>query len=160
MQRGWHLQAQYLLDTKPIPVMGYKCNKSCSDSWEMPNMATALAAISNTLATNWSWLAHYMASPWFTNWSLPTWTNVWRLKLLSTTSYGVTCLPIKVSLAWCGKPKSSTRPITWSRHLNALTSTAKMQSTWIAGCVQFESALKAYSTKSRMSIVTLNACWP
>lgn len=31
MQRGWHLQAQYLVDTKPIPVMGYKRNKSRSD---------------------------------------------------------------------------------------------------------------------------------
>ena len=26
-QKGWHLQAQLLLDTKPIPVMGYKRSK-------------------------------------------------------------------------------------------------------------------------------------
>jgi hypothetical protein len=31
VQKGWHLGTHYLLDTKPIPVMGYKRNKSHSD---------------------------------------------------------------------------------------------------------------------------------
>lgn len=30
-QKGWHLQARYLLDTKPVPVVGYKRNKRNSD---------------------------------------------------------------------------------------------------------------------------------
>jgi hypothetical protein len=30
-RKGWHLGTQYLLDTKPVPVMGYKRNKSHSD---------------------------------------------------------------------------------------------------------------------------------
>lgn len=30
-QKGWHLQGQYLLDTKPIPVVGYKRSKHRSD---------------------------------------------------------------------------------------------------------------------------------
>jgi hypothetical protein len=30
-QKGWHLQAQYLLDTKPVPVVGYKRSKRHSD---------------------------------------------------------------------------------------------------------------------------------
>lgn len=30
-QKGWHLQAQYLLDTKPVPVVGYKRSKRNSD---------------------------------------------------------------------------------------------------------------------------------
>jgi len=30
-QKGWHLQAQYLLDTKPVPVVGYKRSKCHSD---------------------------------------------------------------------------------------------------------------------------------
>ena len=30
-QKGWHLQAQFLLDTKPVPVVGYKRSKSHSD---------------------------------------------------------------------------------------------------------------------------------
>jgi hypothetical protein len=31
MKKGWHLQNQFLLDTKPVPVMGYKRNKKHSD---------------------------------------------------------------------------------------------------------------------------------
>jgi hypothetical protein len=30
-QKGWHLQAQFLLDTKPMPVVGYKRSKRHSD---------------------------------------------------------------------------------------------------------------------------------
>lgn len=30
-QKGWHLQAQFLLDTKPVPVVGYKRSKQHSD---------------------------------------------------------------------------------------------------------------------------------
>ena len=30
-QKGWHLQAQFLLDTKPVPVVGYKRSKRHSD---------------------------------------------------------------------------------------------------------------------------------
>jgi len=30
-QKGWHRQAQYLLDTKPVPVVGYKRSKRHSD---------------------------------------------------------------------------------------------------------------------------------
>ena len=30
-QKGWHLQAQFLLDTKPVPVIGYKRSKRHSD---------------------------------------------------------------------------------------------------------------------------------
>ncbi len=31
VQKGWHLQSDYLLDTKPVPVVGYKRLKSHSD---------------------------------------------------------------------------------------------------------------------------------
>ena len=31
IQKGWHREAQFLLDTKPVPVMGYKRSKSQSD---------------------------------------------------------------------------------------------------------------------------------
>lgn len=31
IQKGWHLQSNYLLDTKPVPVLGYKRFKSHSD---------------------------------------------------------------------------------------------------------------------------------
>jgi len=31
IRKGWHLQAQFLLDTKPVPVMGYKRSKMHSD---------------------------------------------------------------------------------------------------------------------------------
>jgi hypothetical protein len=31
VQKGWHLQSNYLLDTKPVPVVGYKRLKSHSD---------------------------------------------------------------------------------------------------------------------------------
>jgi hypothetical protein len=31
VQKGWHLTTRYLLDTKPVPVMGYKRSKSHSD---------------------------------------------------------------------------------------------------------------------------------
>jgi hypothetical protein len=31
VQKGWHLQRDYLLDTKPVPVVGYKRLKSHSD---------------------------------------------------------------------------------------------------------------------------------
>jgi len=31
VQKGWHWQTNYLLDTKPVPVMGYKRSKSHSD---------------------------------------------------------------------------------------------------------------------------------
>jgi hypothetical protein len=31
LQKGWHLGSHYLLDTKPVPVIGYKRNKSHSD---------------------------------------------------------------------------------------------------------------------------------
>jgi len=31
IQKGWHLQSCYLLDTKPVPVLGYKRFKSHSD---------------------------------------------------------------------------------------------------------------------------------
>jgi hypothetical protein len=31
MQKGWHLQTHFLLDTKPVSVLGYKRNKSHSD---------------------------------------------------------------------------------------------------------------------------------
>ena len=31
VQKGWHLGTHYLLDTKPVPVMGYKRSKSHSD---------------------------------------------------------------------------------------------------------------------------------
>jgi hypothetical protein len=31
VQNGWHLQTDYLLDTKPVPVVGYKRLKSQSD---------------------------------------------------------------------------------------------------------------------------------
>lgn len=31
MQKGWHNQSCYLLDTKPVPVLGYKRNKRHSD---------------------------------------------------------------------------------------------------------------------------------
>jgi hypothetical protein len=31
IQKGWHRHANYLLDTKPVPVMGYKRNKRHSD---------------------------------------------------------------------------------------------------------------------------------
>ena len=31
LQKGWHLGTHYLLDTKPVPVLGYKRNKSHSD---------------------------------------------------------------------------------------------------------------------------------
>src|SRR5512139_2969061 len=31
IQKGWHLNTRYLLDTKPVPVMGYKRNKRHSD---------------------------------------------------------------------------------------------------------------------------------
>jgi hypothetical protein len=30
-QKGWHLQAHNLLDTKPVPVVGYKRSKRNSD---------------------------------------------------------------------------------------------------------------------------------
>jgi hypothetical protein len=31
IQKGWHLQTHYLLDTKPVPVLGYKRYKNHSD---------------------------------------------------------------------------------------------------------------------------------
>lgn len=31
VRKGWHLQAQFLLDTKPVPAMGYKRSKKHSD---------------------------------------------------------------------------------------------------------------------------------
>jgi hypothetical protein len=31
LQKGWNRQTRYLLDTKPVPVLGYKRNKSHSD---------------------------------------------------------------------------------------------------------------------------------
>jgi len=31
IQKGWHREARFLLDTKPVPVMGYKRSKSQSD---------------------------------------------------------------------------------------------------------------------------------
>ena len=31
IQKGWHLQTNYLLDTKPVPVLGYKRRKNRSD---------------------------------------------------------------------------------------------------------------------------------
>ncbi len=31
VQKGWHLNNRYLLDTKPVPVLGYKRNKRHSD---------------------------------------------------------------------------------------------------------------------------------
>ena len=31
VQKGWHLQSEYLLDTKPVPVVGYKRLKAHSD---------------------------------------------------------------------------------------------------------------------------------
>jgi hypothetical protein len=31
VQKGWHLQSEYLLDTKPVPVVGYKRWKAHSD---------------------------------------------------------------------------------------------------------------------------------
>lgn len=31
IQKGWHLQTHYLLDTKPVPVLGYKRYKNRSD---------------------------------------------------------------------------------------------------------------------------------
>jgi hypothetical protein len=31
VQKGWHLHTNYLLDTKPVPVLGYKRHKSHSD---------------------------------------------------------------------------------------------------------------------------------
>lgn len=31
VQKGWHLQSEYLLDTKPVPVVGYKRLKNHSD---------------------------------------------------------------------------------------------------------------------------------
>jgi hypothetical protein len=31
IQKGWHLSTHYLLDTKPVPVLGYKRGKSHSD---------------------------------------------------------------------------------------------------------------------------------
>src|SRR6266540_970346 len=31
VQKGWHLQSCYLMDTKPVPVIGYKRLKSHSD---------------------------------------------------------------------------------------------------------------------------------
>jgi hypothetical protein len=31
VRKGWHLGTRYLLDTKPVPVLGYKRNKSHSD---------------------------------------------------------------------------------------------------------------------------------
>jgi hypothetical protein len=31
VQKGWHLHTRYLLDTKPVPVLGYKRNKEHSD---------------------------------------------------------------------------------------------------------------------------------
>ena len=31
MRKGWHLDTRFLLDTKPVPVMGYKRNKKHSD---------------------------------------------------------------------------------------------------------------------------------
>jgi hypothetical protein len=31
LRKGWHLEAQFLLDTKPVPVMGYKRSKKHSD---------------------------------------------------------------------------------------------------------------------------------
>lgn len=31
IRKGWHLQTNYLLDTKPVPVVGYKRSKSHSD---------------------------------------------------------------------------------------------------------------------------------
>ena len=31
VRKGWHLQAQFLLDTKPVPAMGYKRSKKQSD---------------------------------------------------------------------------------------------------------------------------------
>jgi hypothetical protein len=31
VQKGWHLSTHFLLDTKPVPVMGYKRNKNNSD---------------------------------------------------------------------------------------------------------------------------------
>lgn len=31
VQNGWHLQTRFLLDTKPVPVLGYKRDKSRSD---------------------------------------------------------------------------------------------------------------------------------
>lgn len=30
-QKGWHMHTQYLLDTKPVPVLGYKRHKNRSD---------------------------------------------------------------------------------------------------------------------------------
>jgi hypothetical protein len=31
VQKGWNRQTCYLMDTKPVPVLGYKRNKRCSD---------------------------------------------------------------------------------------------------------------------------------
>ena len=31
VRKGWHLHSQFLIDTKPVPVMGYKRNKQHSD---------------------------------------------------------------------------------------------------------------------------------
>jgi hypothetical protein len=31
VQKGWHRQTSYLLDTKPVPIIGYKRSKSHSD---------------------------------------------------------------------------------------------------------------------------------
>jgi hypothetical protein len=44
VQKGWNSQAQYLLDTKPVPMMGYKCYKGHSDFLITPR-STAFSVV-------------------------------------------------------------------------------------------------------------------
>jgi hypothetical protein len=93
-QKGWHLHTHYLLDTKPVPVLGYKGHKNRSDF-------VGHADYGKCGSRDLKYFGYKRCSPRWTgyrlstNWFQPILMNAWLLKPLSTTLAIARFLPIK-----------------------------------------------------------------
>ncbi len=89
VRKGWHLGSQYLLDTKPVPVLGYKRNKSQSDF-------AGSADYGRCVSRNFKYFGYKLVTvTTFVTWCLPIQINAKLPKPQSLTSHSAISLRTK-----------------------------------------------------------------
>jgi hypothetical protein len=111
-QKGWHLQAQFLLDTKPVPVVGYKRSKRHSDFAGSANYGKCASRNMQYFGYKLVTLSTLSGIPVMYDLVPANTDEVWPLKPSLTIWSPATSSLTKASSAWSGKPKSLIKPTT------------------------------------------------
>jgi hypothetical protein len=160
VQKGWHLDTRYLLDTKPVPVLGYKRNKHKSDFAGSANYGCCASR-------NLKYFGYKLVTISTLNgipivYDLVPANSDERCAAETVIDYFSFCDIFAdkgfLGLKWQTFIFDQTNNLI-GRHVEP-TSTTRIPLVWIVGSAAFVNVLRVSSMKSRMWVAILNACLP